>query len=348
VTWRVPSLSLADEAIELFTDRARRARPQFTFTRRQCVGRDRHLPPPRRHARWRSRLAAARVRALSPAEILDSLRDRFRLAHRRRSYCTAPSTDIACVGGLVARAVDRARTRSVSAGSVSSRAGSTWRPPKAVGGGTEVERYQLLDQLGLLVDKSLVGRRENRGAMRYRCWRRSANYAQEKLGESGEADVVRVRHRDYYTAMAVAARSPAQTRPGAVPRACRNPKSTTCAGAFAWSRESADTELALAAGLRHCTPLWRAAGAACRKGWPGSRPPSRTRPAPQSAVAPAVRARALADKAMLDSLVGASGSIDHAEEALTIPSIWHSGTRNYHLLRIPSRGDIRPTVTHLP
>ena len=32
VTWRVPSLSLADEAIELFTDRARRARPDFYIT----------------------------------------------------------------------------------------------------------------------------------------------------------------------------------------------------------------------------------------------------------------------------------------------------------------------------
>ena len=32
VTWRVPSLSLADEAIELFTDRARQARPDFRLT----------------------------------------------------------------------------------------------------------------------------------------------------------------------------------------------------------------------------------------------------------------------------------------------------------------------------
>ena len=29
VSWRVPSLSMADEAIELFTDRARHARPGF-------------------------------------------------------------------------------------------------------------------------------------------------------------------------------------------------------------------------------------------------------------------------------------------------------------------------------
>ena len=32
VTWRVPPLSLADEAMELFTDRARRVLPDFTIT----------------------------------------------------------------------------------------------------------------------------------------------------------------------------------------------------------------------------------------------------------------------------------------------------------------------------
>jgi predicted ATPase len=32
VSWRVPSLSLDGEAVELFTDRARHARPDFTLT----------------------------------------------------------------------------------------------------------------------------------------------------------------------------------------------------------------------------------------------------------------------------------------------------------------------------
>ncbi len=78
VSWRVPSLSLADEALELFTDRARHARPEFVVTDDNgatvseiCARLD-GLP-------LAIELAAARVRALSLAEILESLHDRFRL-----------------------------------------------------------------------------------------------------------------------------------------------------------------------------------------------------------------------------------------------------------------------------
>ena len=78
VSWRVPSLSLADEAIELFSDRARRTKPEFRVTSdnaeivTEICRRLDGLP-------LAIELAAARVRALSPAEIVDSLHDAFRL-----------------------------------------------------------------------------------------------------------------------------------------------------------------------------------------------------------------------------------------------------------------------------
>ncbi|MDT5015139.1 MAG: hypothetical protein QOD39_1299, partial [Mycobacterium sp.] len=78
VIWQVPSLSLADEAIELFADRARRARPDFvvsevnSVTVTEICRRLDGMP-------LAIELAAARVRALTLDEIVGSLHDRFRL-----------------------------------------------------------------------------------------------------------------------------------------------------------------------------------------------------------------------------------------------------------------------------
>ena len=82
---------------------------------------------------------------------------------------------------------------------------------QAVAGGGDVERYQVLDQLTLLVDKSLVVADDSRGRTRYRLLETVRQYALEKLGESGEADAVRSRHRDYYTALAALLDAPAGT-----------------------------------------------------------------------------------------------------------------------------------------
>jgi len=78
LSWRVPSLSVADEAIELFTDRSRRARPDFVvdegnhpLVEEICTRLD-GMP-------LAIELAAARLRALSLRQIVDSLHDRFRL-----------------------------------------------------------------------------------------------------------------------------------------------------------------------------------------------------------------------------------------------------------------------------
>ena len=160
MSWRVPSLSLADEAIELFGDRARRTRPEFRVTAANadtvteiCRRLD-GLP-------LAIELAAARVRALSPTEILHSLRDTFRLLTGgartavRRQQTLRASVDwshellsdpeqilfrrlAVFFGGFD---LDAAQALSGEAG--------------------EVERYQVLDQLTLLVDKSLVVAEDN-------------------------------------------------------------------------------------------------------------------------------------------------------------------------------------------
>ncbi len=75
-----------------------------------------------------------------------------------------------------------------------------------------MQRYQVLDLLTLLVDKSLVVAENSRGRTRYRLLETVRQYALEKLGESGEADAVRTRHRDHYTALAAQLDAPARRR----------------------------------------------------------------------------------------------------------------------------------------
>ena len=174
---------------------------------------------------------------------------------------------------------------------------------QAVAGGGDVERYQVLDLLTLLVDKSLVVAEDSGGRTRYRLLETVRQYALEKLGESGEADAVRARHRDHYTAMAALLDAPA--RDGHERRLEQaETEIDNLRAAFAWSRENSDTELALqlASSLQ---PLWLARGR-IREGLAWFDAALTDQNAHHGEVAPAVRARALADKAVLDALVGAT------------------------------------------
>jgi DNA-binding CsgD family transcriptional regulator len=86
--------------------------------------------------------------------------------------------------------------------------------------------------------------------------------------------------------------------------------------AFGWSRENSDTELALAL-ASSLQPLWLARGR-IREGraWFDTTLADLDGQYPE--VAGAVRARALGDKAVLDTWAGAAASTDQAEQALAI------------------------------
>jgi predicted ATPase/class 3 adenylate cyclase/DNA-binding CsgD family transcriptional regulator len=312
VSWRVPSLSLRDEAIELFTDRARHARPDFTVSDENaavvseiCARLD-GLP-------LAIELAAARVRALTLAEILDSLHDRFRLLTGgartavRRQQTLRASVDWS---HALLTQPERILLRRLAV----FLGGFDLAAAQAVGAGTEVKRYQIIDQVGLLVDKSLVVAEEIRGAMRYRLLETVRQYSLEKLGESGEADAVRRRHRDYYTSMAAALDAPAgndyEQRIEQAEIEIDNLRA-----AFAWSRENSDVELALtlASSLQ---PLWQARGR-LREGLTWFDAALTDRDGHDTEVAAVVRARALSDRAVLVAFMGAP-SFDQAEQALAI------------------------------
>jgi predicted ATPase len=207
VNWQVPSLSLADEAVELFTDRARRARPDFAVT---DLNSETVIEICRRldGMPLAIELAAARVRALSLDEIVGSLHDRFRLlTGGARTAVRRQQTLRASVDWSHALLTEPERILfrrlAVFLGGFDLDAAQT------VAVTTEVERFQVLDQLSLLVDKSLVVAENAAGRTRYRLLETVRQYALEKLGESGEADDARARHRDHYTSMAERLDAPA-------------------------------------------------------------------------------------------------------------------------------------------
>jgi predicted ATPase/class 3 adenylate cyclase/DNA-binding CsgD family transcriptional regulator len=310
VGWRVPSLSLAGEAVELFTDRARHARPDFEIsddnaaTVTEICRRLDGLP-------LAIELAAARVRALSLTEILDSLHDRFRLLTGgartavRRQQTLRASVDWS---HALLTEPERALFRRLA----SFLGGFDLEAARTVAGGAEVQRYQVLDQLTLLVDKSLVVAENIRGRTRYRLLETVRQYALEKLGESGEADAVRSRHRDYYTTMAALLDAPGANYEQFTEQA--EFEVDNLRAAFGWSRENSDVELALAL-ASSLAPAWLTVGLG-REGlaWFDTVLSEEN----TLDLEPAVRARALADQALLAAWVNAAASLDQAQQALAI------------------------------
>jgi predicted ATPase/class 3 adenylate cyclase/DNA-binding CsgD family transcriptional regulator len=312
VSWRVPSLSLAGEAVELFTDRARHARPDFEIsddnaaTVTEICRRLDGLP-------LAIELAAARVRALSLTEILDSLHDRFRLLTGgartavRRQQTLRASVDWS---HALLTEPERVLFRRLAA----FLGGFDLEAAQTVAGGAEVQRYQVLDQLTLLVDKSLVVAENIRGRTRYRLLETVRQYALEKLGESGEADAVRGRHRDYYTTMVALLDAPSVSRLEQFFSEQAEIEVDNFRAAFGWSRENSDVELALAL-ASSLAAAWLLMGRG-REGlaWFDT-VLSGVNIIDLNA---GVRARALADQALLAAWVNAAASLDQAQQALAI------------------------------
>ncbi|MCW2554325.1 MAG: putative ATPase [Mycobacterium sp.] len=185
VTWRIPSLSLTDEAIELFTDRARRVRPDFVAdgkniaTVTEICRRLDGMP-------LAIELAAARVRALSLSEILDGLRDRFRLlTGGGRTAVRRQQTLRASVDWSHDLLAESERTLFRRLGVFVG--GFDLDAAQAVVAPGEQPRYDVLDQLSLLVDKSLVVAEDTGGHTRYRLLETMRQYALDKLNEAGES-----------------------------------------------------------------------------------------------------------------------------------------------------------------
>jgi predicted ATPase/class 3 adenylate cyclase len=213
VVFRVPPLSLPDsrlvpalerlaeyEAVRLFVDRAIAVKPDFTLTDDtaaavvQICRRLDGIP-------LAIELAAARVRTLSVQQITAHLDERFRLlTGGSRTALPRHQTLRGLIDwsyGLLSEAErELFRRVSVFVG------GWTLEASVAVCAGVDVDRYDIVELLGRLVDKSLCLIDCEGSDPRYRLLETIRQYGFEKLAETSEGQVVRARHRDFYLGFA--------------------------------------------------------------------------------------------------------------------------------------------------
>lgn len=313
VIMRVPSLPIAGDAIQLFAERARLARPNFQITDdnaaavTQLCQRLDGVP-------LAIELAAARMRAMSIVEILEGLHDRFRLLNRgARTAVPRQQTLRASVDWSHALLTERERVLfrrlAVFMG------GFDLDAVRMVAGTGKAERHQVLNELSQLVDKSLVLTEEHRDRTRYRLLETVRQYALEKLCHSGEINTIRTRHRDYYRSLAAKFDTLTPTDVESHAEVAEI-EIDNLRAAFAWCLEQADapSALTLASFLQ---PFWRRRGR-IQEGLRWYDAALALADTAGTTLTPAVHARALADRTMLTVSVADPGRKDAATEALEL------------------------------
>jgi predicted ATPase/DNA-binding CsgD family transcriptional regulator len=268
-TWRIPPLALpvgsdpatpemltAYDAVALFVERARQARPNFVVTNDNapavaeiCARLD-GIP-------LAIELAAARVRVLSPEGIRAGLDDRFRLlTSGTKRGLPRQQTLVASVEWSHDLLGDAERTMlrrlAVFAG------GFTLDAAEAVVAGGDLDPLQVLDLLTSLVDKSLVVADEGPSAqVRYRLLETVRQFALTRLEASGEGEAVRHAHVRFFLPLAEKAARACMTDDDLTTR--EEPEHDNLRAALEWTlvEGSIDDAIALLLGLAN---LWLAHG----------------------------------------------------------------------------------------
>jgi predicted ATPase/DNA-binding CsgD family transcriptional regulator len=203
---RIPSVEelVRYDALRLLVDRARATVPSFRLTKdnqaallgicRQLDG----IP-------LAIELAAARLRVLSPEQILDRLGDRLKLLSPRTR-------------GSPLRQQTMRTSIDWSYGLCSEEERRFWARMAVFVGGFELDAAEgicadevvpadeVLDVVAALVDKSILVRDEWGPVVRYRALESIRQYGEEKLGPE-DAGLLRSRHRDWYAALVQRARA---------------------------------------------------------------------------------------------------------------------------------------------
>ncbi|GAA4475047.1 hypothetical protein GCM10023094_11790 [Rhodococcus olei] len=212
---RVPPLTVPDpdrspslkglpryDAVTLFAERAAAAVPDFTLTEdnkdavAQICRRLDGMPLP-------IELAAARLRALSPDQILERLTDRYALlTGSGRGAPSRQQTLRMCIDWSHELCTPREQ--------------QVWARLSVFAGGFELDAAEgvcaeditpdlLLDAVASLVEKSILIREEPGRVVRFRLLETLREYGREKLQQTSRYDALRRRHRDWYRQLAVRA-----------------------------------------------------------------------------------------------------------------------------------------------
>ena len=208
-TYRVPSLSLPDpkeshtpasvapfEALQLFVDRCLSVRPDFRVTHENaatlvsiCHRLD-GIP-------LAIELAAARLRSLSIEEINRRLDHRFRLlTGGSRTAIPRQQTLRSLIDWSYDLLHDPEKLLLQSLSVFSG--GWTLEAAERICAGDHAENGEVLELMTSLIDKSLVAVDQSDGRDRYRLLETVRQYARERLLESGGAEAIRERHRDFF------------------------------------------------------------------------------------------------------------------------------------------------------
>ncbi|MCJ7438216.1 MAG: adenylate/guanylate cyclase domain-containing protein [Acidimicrobiia bacterium] len=188
------------DAVRLFVDRAHDAKADFTLTDRnaeavaQLCRRLDGIP-------LAIELAAARVRSLTPEDLVERLDQRFKLLtrgsraalERHQTLRNTVDWSYDLLNPTERVALNRL---SVFAG------GADLLAAEAVMSGDDLDALDVADVLGQLVDKSLVLVDDDHAGARYRLLETIRQYAQERLETAGDAAVVRRRHAEHYVTIA--------------------------------------------------------------------------------------------------------------------------------------------------
>ncbi len=185
------------EAVRLFVDRARIARPAFQLTTENA--------PTIARICWRLdgialaiELAAARVKVLTLQQIVERLDDRFHLLTTGSRTAVPRQQTLRSLIDWSYDLLNESERKLLRRLSVFAR-GRSLEAIEAVCSGEGLDSYEIVDLLTQLVEKSLVYVEKTVGhGARYFMLESLWDYANEKLIEAGESDAYRIRHLDHF------------------------------------------------------------------------------------------------------------------------------------------------------